>query len=124
MERIKIAEESRSPYVLFDGDKATFEIGGISSMENAADFYEPLLNAVDKFKEDYDYPLNVIMDFHAFNTSSARQILALLRKLVEVPSIIRWVYEEDDEDMLEAGEDYQSMVNCKFIFQSKEGDKI
>ena len=120
MERIKIAEESRSPYVLFDGDKATFEIGGISAMEDAKAFYAPLIEALGKFKEEYKIPLDVTFDFHAFNTSSARQILALMREMAEVPSIIRWVYEMDDEDMLEAGEDYQNMIGVNFVFEEKE----
>lgn len=28
--------------------------------------------------------------------------------------IINWHYEEDDEDMLEAGEDYQAIINVPF----------
>ena len=36
-----------------------------------------------------------------------------------IPALIHWIYEEDDEDMLEAGEDYQSMVGLKFIFEEK-----
>ncbi len=28
--------------------------------------------------------------------------------------VINWYYEEDDEDMLEAGEDYQSIINVPF----------
>ena len=28
--------------------------------------------------------------------------------------MIKWYYEEDDEDMLEAGEDYQSIINIPF----------
>ncbi len=27
---------------------------------------------------------------------------------------ISWYYEEDDEDMFEAGEDYQSIINIPF----------
>ena len=30
------------------------------------------------------------------------------------PVEINWYYEEDDEDMFEAGEDYQSIINLNF----------
>lgn len=122
MERIRIAEEDRSPYVLFDGDKAILEIGGISSMENAADFYQVVLDGIEQFKKDYTYPLAVTLDFHAFNTSSARQILAVLKAAKDIPAIVKWVYEDDDEDMLEAGEDYASMVNMEFVFEEKPSE--
>lgn len=122
MERIRIQEEKHSPYVLFDGDKAIFEIRGVSIIENADSFYKPLIEEVKKFKEEYSYPLNATFDFHAFNTSTARQILTLLEALKEVPAIVHWVYEDDDEDMREAGEDYQSMVKMNFVFEEKESE--
>jgi len=28
--------------------------------------------------------------------------------------VINWYYEQDDEDMLEAGEDYQAIINIPF----------
>ena len=28
--------------------------------------------------------------------------------------VINWYYEQDDEDMLEAGEDYQAIINVPF----------
>jgi len=122
MERIRIQEEKYSPYVLFDGDKAILEITGVSILEHAENFYKPLIEAVEKFKEEYKYPLNATFDFHAFNTATARQLLTLLKALKEVPAIIRWVYEDDDEDMLEAGEDYQDMVKMDFVFEEKESE--
>ncbi len=36
--------------------------------------------------------------------------------------IINWFYEEDDEDMREAGEDYQAIVNLTFNMQQVELD--
>ena len=36
---------------------------------------------------------------------------------------VDWFYEEDDEDMLEAGEDYQAIIRLPFkIFPSNERD--
>ncbi len=56
-----------------------------------------------------------------FNTSSSKCILDVFKKLENVFKknneegvTINWYYEEDDEDMLEAGEDYQSILKIPF----------
>jgi hypothetical protein len=54
-----------------------------------------------------------------FNTSSSKCILDLFKKLELVRATgnevtVYWHYEADDEDMLEAGEDYQAIINLPF----------
>ncbi len=54
-----------------------------------------------------------------FNTSSSKCILDVFKKLEAIHKgknevIINWYYEEDDEDMLEAGEDYESIIRVPF----------
>ena len=55
-----------------------------------------------------------------FNTSSSKCILDVFKKLESINKggqsqvVINWHYEEDDEDMLEAGEDYQAIINVPF----------
>ncbi|MFM9005247.1 MAG: SiaC family regulatory phosphoprotein, partial [Flavobacteriales bacterium] len=58
-----------------------------------------------------------------FNTASSKCMLDLFRKLESVNSktTIQWFYEQDDEDMLEAGEDYEAIVNVPFKMIEIEG---
>ena len=52
-----------------------------------------------------------------FNTSSSKCILDVFKKLESIADSevsIKWFYEEDDEDMLEAGEDYEAIIDLKF----------
>jgi hypothetical protein len=54
-----------------------------------------------------------------FNTSSSKCILDVFKKLEAINKgendvLINWYYEEDDEDMLEAGEDYESIIRVPF----------
>jgi hypothetical protein len=55
-----------------------------------------------------------------FNTSSSKCLLDILRKLETLHKsgkstvTITWYYEEDDEDMMEAGQDYESLVGLTF----------
>jgi hypothetical protein len=56
-----------------------------------------------------------------FNTASSKIILDILMKLEEIQEagneiLIEWHYEEDDEDMQEAGEEYSEIVEVPFSF--------
>jgi hypothetical protein len=61
--------------------------------------------------------VNIQLEY--FNTSSSKCILDVFKKLEAIYKaknevIINWYYEEDDEDMLEAGEDYESIIRVPF----------
>lgn len=59
------------------------------------------------------------MQLEYFNTSSSKCILDLFKKLETIRAAgnevtVLWHYEADDEDMLEAGEDYAGIINIPF----------
>jgi hypothetical protein len=61
--------------------------------------------------------VNVQLEY--FNTSSSKCILDVFKKLEAINKgksevTVNWYYEEDDEDMLEAGEDYESIIRVPF----------
>ena len=59
--------------------------------------------------------VNVQLEY--FNTSSSKCILDVFKKLETLSGTevkVNWYYEEDDEDMLEAGEDYQAIIDLPF----------
>ena len=62
---------------------------------------------------------NTNIQLEYFNTSSSKCILDVFKKLEAINKggsavVINWYYEEDDEDMLEAGEDYQAIISVPF----------
>jgi len=112
MERIKISEGERTPKVLFDGNNGILRISGRSIPEDTKVFYQVIVDGIDEYAKDPQDLLSVTIDFEFFNTSSARELLKIFRKLAsfEFKSEIAWVFEEGDEDMEEAGRDYADMV--------------
>ena len=59
-----------------------------------------------------------------FNTSSSKCILDIFKRLDAVMQgggkvVVKWFYGEDDEDMREAGEDYQEIVKIPFQLISR-----
>ncbi|MDR2927608.1 MAG: DUF1987 domain-containing protein [Cytophagaceae bacterium] len=119
METIIREGSPKTPYVRLDGGNGVIEIKGRSIPENSVEFYKPLIEWLDKYGNSPLELTSVNVQLEYFNTSSSKCILDIFKKLelthkkgnkVE----INWYYEEDDEDMFEAGEDYQSIINIPF----------
>ncbi|MCK4699455.1 MAG: DUF1987 domain-containing protein [Bacteroidales bacterium] len=119
MEPISFEGTPKTPTVNFNADNGIVEIKGRSIPENSIEFYKPLVDWLEKYKENAKPMTKVIIQLEYFNTSSSKCILDVFKKLEAIhkaknPVEINWYYEEDDEDMLEAGEDYESIIRVPF----------
>ena len=119
MEKINIESTPKTPSISFDFEKGFLEIKGRSIPENSIEFYKPLVDSLEKYAGKPQSATSVIIQLEYFNTSSSKCILDVFKKLEGINKggskvVINWFYEEDDEDMLEAGEDYQAIINVPF----------
>ncbi|MBX7095465.1 MAG: DUF1987 domain-containing protein [Flavobacteriales bacterium] len=117
MENITIEGTPKTPTVKFEKDSGILEIRGRSIPENSIEFYKPLIDWIEEYGKAPKGETNVNIKLEYFNTSSSKCILDVFKKLETVTGTnmtINWYYEEDDEDMLEAGEDYQAIINIPF----------
>lgn len=120
MEVYEIEATDETPKVRLDHGSGEFEFIGNSYPENSTKFFTPILEWLNEFiKTHQKQPISVDFNFDYFNTSSAKYILEILRLIQEHYNsgnecVVRWYYLEDDTDMLEAGEDYQSTINVPF----------
>ncbi|HKL39026.1 MAG TPA: DUF1987 domain-containing protein, partial [Cryomorphaceae bacterium] len=83
------------------------------------DFYKPLIDWLDAYSNGNEEGLTLKMELEYFNTSSSKCILDVFKKLENISKqgksvSVKWHYEEDDEDMLEAGEDYDAIIDLAF----------
>ncbi len=119
MENYSIEGTPKTPTINFDIEKGHLEIKGRSIPENSIEFYRPLVENLEKYSGGAKPSTNVVIALEYFNTSSSKCILDVFKKLENIHKngssvVINWHYEEDDEDMLEAGEDYQAIINVPF----------
>ena len=119
MEPIKIEGTRKTPDIYFDAETGKIEIEGRSIPENSIEFYKPLVDWLDEYAGSPQEKTEVNIKLEYFNTSSSKCILDVFKKLETIfknsnDVVINWYYEEDDEDMLEAGEDYQSILKIPF----------
>lgn len=116
-----LEKTKNTPEIYFDEESGTLKLTGRSIPENADSFYKSLIAEVENYKKNPAELLTIIFDLEYFNTSSAKMILFLLRSVKEVNSEIIWIFEKDDEDMREAGEDYKAILpEVPFEFRIKE----
>ncbi len=114
MEDIKIAPTQKTPSISFSTN-GNLELKGRSIPENSLEFYKPLIDWLDKYSETANTETNVHVQLEYFNTSSSKCLLDLFKRLENLNKVvIHWYYEQDDEDMLEAGEDYEAIVSIPF----------
>jgi hypothetical protein len=89
-----------------------FSFIGRSYPENTYEFYHPILNWLNRYFKHKEMPVDVVIDFEIsyFNSSSSKvffDILSLLNENVDKFSIhIRWIYDPDNDNALEAGEEF------------------
>ncbi len=119
MEPIIIDGTAKTPTVKFDASTGVMEIKGRSIPENSIEFYKPLVDWLDEYSNSSVEKTMVNVQLEYFNTSSSKCILDVFKKLEAINKggsevLINWYYEEDDEDMLEAGEDYESIIRVPF----------
>lgn len=119
MKDLKLEGSAKTPSVLFLAQEGKLELKGRSIPENSIEFYKPLLDWLDVYGTDPQEQTILDMKLEYFNTSSSKCILDLFKKLEDINRgntqiNVNWFFEEDDEDMEEAGEDYQAIINLPF----------
>lgn len=115
MEAINIEPSVKTPKISFDAGSGMLEIAGRSIPENSTEFYKPVFEWLDSYSGTPADKTEFAFKLEYFNTSSSKCILDILRKLEKLHRsdnqvVVAWYYEEDDEDMKEAGENYQRIV--------------
>lgn len=128
MKALSIEATSHSPKVSFDPEQKHFEISGESRPENANVFYKPILEWIKEIETTLEgnpdaFPDPFLFDFRFdyFNSTSAKFILDFCKKIGQLHAkglhlTVRWLYEEDDDDMLEVGKEMARMARIPFEY--------
>ncbi|MCE3296291.1 MAG: protein of unknown function DUF1987-containing protein [Crocinitomicaceae bacterium] len=119
MENLILEGSAKTPSVTFNSNEGKLELKGRSIPENSVEFYKPLNDWIDSYGNSPKAQTVVDIKLEYFNTSSSKCILDLFKKLEGINGkgtevSINWYFEEDDEDMEEAGEDYQAIISLPF----------
>ena len=118
---LKIEKTHNTLLVILDKEKNKFLFEGRSVTENTIDFFKPITDWITEYKKEPLEETIVDMDIEYYNTATSMLLLDILNLLDKInksgkPVKIIWHYLDEDIDILEAGEDYDSILNLTFEF--------
>lgn len=120
MKLIKISHSEIYPSIIMDKENGIFEIKGVSVPQNGKEFYQPVLDFLDEYAKKPNKVTLFVFNLRFFNISSSKMFLFMLYKLKDLYDagnavVVIWSFDHDD--IREAGEDFQHMVDVPFQFK-------
>lgn len=106
----------KTPRIALQPDQGLLTITGCCIPENADKVFGPLLDAVEAYALQPAPRTAVRIALVYFNSSSAKSILDLLKRLEDLHAegrskvLLEWVHGPEDLDMREAGLDYKGLL--------------
>lgn len=119
MEKKVIEGTEDTPEVVLDKGNNIFKFSGKSLPEDVKEFYAPIIEWLDDYANKPNEITKVVFKMDYFNSASSKRIVDILTKFEEIkskgfPVSVDWYYQDDDEDMQDAGEAFASIVDVPF----------
>jgi hypothetical protein len=120
MEELRISPTKNTPEIILNPE-GIIRIKGRSIHENVTDFFEPIEDWISEYITVPAEITSVDMNLEYFNSASAKVFIHILQKITYVTLkhkkfIFNWYYEDGDEDILERGEYFASILDVKINF--------
>ena len=125
MEIIRIEKTNNTPSIYIDEANMLCRIVGASFPEDAYEVYQHVLDWLGRIKGELNTKLVVEFDFDFLNSISHKKVWQILHELKDMQKngkevAVIWYYEENDEDIMEAGEDLAELMSLPFELIPKE----
>jgi hypothetical protein len=119
MELIQIEGTAKTPYVMLNAHTGTIELRGRSISEDTTKFYNEIFVWLNNYIQAPCNVTTVNIQLDYFNSNSSRCILSMLKTLENIVSSthsvsVNWFYEDEDDEMFEAPDFYESLVKIPF----------
>jgi hypothetical protein len=120
MEELRIKPTRNTPEVILS-PSGQVVIKGRSISENASDFFAPVDKWITNYVKSPAKVTRVDLNFEYFNSASAKSLIHILQKITLISlknkkTIFNWYFEEGDDDILERGQFFSSVLNTEFNF--------
>ena len=132
MKVLRLEQTDNTPHIQLDLEQKEYLIKGESRPENVSVFYLPLMEWFEEWGAQLYYGVQqfgeekhtVKFQFEYFNSSSAKYIMDIILKINEINNThenikinIEWLYDEMDEDIKEAGEEFEDLTSVPFTYR-------
>ncbi len=129
MEIYKSQETASEPKVELDPNNHTILLEGESRPEDVTSFYAPIMEWLEEYESFLksagkdQTEINCKFNLDYFNSASSKSILDIIEFLAAMQESIsncnikvKWYFDPLDEDMKEAGEEFQMISQLTFTF--------
>lgn len=119
MDALQLEQTDDCPEIILDQEGNRFKISGKSLPEDVVDFYQPVIDWLEEYRKNPNPKTRFDFQLIYFNTASSKLILDILMILEEMSEegkevLVKWLSMSSDEDMQEAGREYEEMVDVAF----------
>lgn len=116
MESLIVEGTKKTPALEFNAETGIFKISGRSIPENTHDVYGPIVHWLAEYAENPKEATLLEFRLEYINTSSSKFVFEVIKKMEKLSIAgnnvqVNWYHEEDDEDMMETGEDFADICN-------------
>ncbi len=126
MEKLIFNGNIDTPNIILDKENGKFEISGKSFPEETKRFYESVIKWLIEYSKNPNQKTDFFFKMDYFNSSTSTiflEILYLLDKCYKENNdiIIHWHFLEIDDDIREAGEEFEEMLSVPFEYKAIKG---
>lgn len=118
---LNIEGSKSNPKILFNSAENKLTIHGRSVLRNMDDnFYYPVYEFIDNFSASLKgLIVEIYLDY--FNTSSHPSLIKIFQSLDKIEEVeIIWLYDQNDIEMMEIGQELQIYSPIKFVLKVVE----
>lgn len=116
METIHITGSNMEPTIYLDPEKGVLEFTGYSSPDDVTESYQPVFDWLEEYMQAPKDKTTLNINMKYYNTATSKMFLTIMEEVLELEEQegktveMNWYYEELDEDMEEAVEDYEEIL--------------
>ncbi|MDA3892176.1 MAG: DUF1987 domain-containing protein [Salinivirgaceae bacterium] len=121
MKDLIITGNKQKPDLMFSATTGLLNVSGQSLPENATLLYGPVLEWIKEYAKSPAPKTVFSLKMKYYNTASSKMFFSIIKSLNVLYKAgsdieIEWHYQDDDEDMLDAGEYFRDLVDIPFHF--------
>jgi hypothetical protein len=123
MNDLLITQTAETPEIDFKVN-GELSLRGISTPEDTYTFYSVVFDWLQEFESHVPDKVKLDINLEYLNTSSNKTLAELVRTILKYKDVcsdmqINWLYDDEDEDAKELGEDIEYCSDAKFNFIPK-----
>jgi len=112
MEKLIIEATSQTPQINFDGANGTFSLSGKSYPENVNEFYKPVFDYIEVYKQNQQGKTTVEFNWLYYNTATTKIIIKMIMLLKNICNEleINWICDKEFDLIIEKGREIKEVL--------------